>query len=60
MNFTLNHFPALLLFAAVVSAAFAFMLKTTARERARYFVRSFSYFVLVSLLAGWVMFVFQR
>ena len=60
MTFTLNHFPALLVFAAVVSAAFAFMLKTTLRDRVRYFLRSFGYFVLVSLLAGWVMFVFQR
>jgi len=60
MNLTLQHFPALLLFAFVVSVAFAFMLKATARERVRYTIRSFTYFVLVSLLAGWVMFLFQR
>lgn len=56
---TLSHFPALLLFALIVSVAFAFMLKATARERIRYTLRSFFYFVLVSLLAGWLMFYFQ-
>jgi len=60
MDWTLPHFPALLTFALLVSVAFAFMLKATARERVRYIVRSFVYFVLVSLLAGWVMFIFQR
>ncbi len=60
MNFTLTHFPALLLFALIVSVAFAFMLKATARERFRYTLRSFFYFVLISMLAGWVMFFFQR
>ena len=56
----LNHFPAMLLFALIVSVAFAFMLKVTARERVIYALRSFSYFVLLSLLVGWVMYVFQR
>jgi hypothetical protein len=60
MNTTLSHFPALLLFALVVSVAFAFMLKSTARERLRYAARSLFYFVLVSLVAGWLMFIFQR
>ena len=60
MALTLSHFSALLLFALIVSVAFAFMLKATARERLRYTLRSFSYFLLVSLLAGWLMFVFQR
>lgn len=60
MALTLSHFPALLLFAFVVSVAFAFMLKANARERLRYSLRSFFYFLLVSLLAGWLMFVFQR
>jgi hypothetical protein len=60
MNTTLSHFPALLLFALVVSVAFAFMLKSTARERLRYAARALFYFVLVSLVAGWLMFIFQR
>ena len=60
MPLTLNHFYALLLFALIVSVAFAFMLKATAGERFRYALRSFSYFLLVSLLAGWLMFAFQR
>ncbi len=57
---TLSHFPAMLLFALIISVAFAFMLKSTARERIRYALRSFFYFVLISVLAGWVMFFFQR
>ena len=60
MPLTLHHFPALLLFALVVSVAFAFMLKTTPRERLSYTLRSFAYFVLVSLLASWLMLAFQR
>ena len=60
MEITLRHFPALLLFAFVVSGAFAFMMKSTARERLRYTARSFFYFVFVSLVAGWLMFIFQR
>lgn len=60
MNITLPHFSALLLFALVVSTAFAFMLKSKPRERLLYTARSVFYFVFVSLVAGWLMFIFQR
>jgi heme A synthase len=52
----LNHFQALLLFALVVSAAFAFLTKRTSGERFRYALLAFLAFVGVAVAVGWLMF----
>ena len=56
----LTHFQGLLLFAVVISAAFAFLSKHTARERARYFLWSLFWFVTISLAIGWLMYAFAK
>jgi multidrug transporter EmrE-like cation transporter len=58
MKFT--HFEALLLFAAVISAAFALLSKPTKKERVRYAVWSFLAFVLIAVAIGWMMYPFPR
>lgn len=57
---TLNHFQALLLFAAVISIAFAFLTKQTARDRLKYALWAFLAFVLVAVALGWLMYPFPR
>jgi hypothetical protein len=56
----ISHFAALLLFAAVVSAAFAFLTKNTPRERWRYALWSIFLFVGIAIAAGWLMLWFRR
>ncbi len=58
MNFT--HFQALLLFAFVVSVAFAFLTKRTLNERLKYALWAFLLFLLVGIAIGWVMYPFSR
>lgn len=57
---TLAHFPALLLFALLMSIAFAFLGRTGARDRVRFGLRCFLLFVGVALLLGWLMYPFSR
>lgn len=56
----LTHFPALLLFALVVSVAFAVLSRHTPRERVRYAVGAFVAFVLIALVLGWLMLLLPR
>jgi heme A synthase len=58
MKFT--HFEALLLFALVISVAFALLSKPTTSERIRYLAWSFLAFVLVAVAIGWLMYPFPR
>ncbi len=58
MKFT--HFDALLLFAVVISIAFAFLTKQTARDRLKYALWAFLAFVLVAVTLGWIMYPFPR
>ena len=55
-----SHFPALLLFALIISVAFALLTKETAKERLWYAVRSFLLFLLAAVLIGWLMYPFPR
>jgi hypothetical protein len=57
---SLTHFQALLLFALVISLAFAFLSRPTARERLRYFVYAFLAFLLIAIGFGWLMYFFPR
>ncbi len=54
------HFQAMLLFALVISIAFAFLTKQSARDRLKYAAWSFLAFLLIALAIAWGMFPFPR
>jgi hypothetical protein len=54
----LTHFPALLLFAFLVSVVFGVIGKDTPRERLIYGAKVFGAFVGVALILGWIMYPF--
>jgi hypothetical protein len=56
----LGQFPALLLCAALISVAFAWLSRPTLKERVLCALRYFLYFVLVSLALAWLMYPFSR
>ncbi len=56
----LNHFQALLLFAFVISAAFAFLTKRKLDERLKYALWAFLAFLVVGVAIGWVMYPMSR
>ncbi len=56
----LTHWQAMVLFALVVSIAFAFLSRETLRERLRYAAWSFLIFLAIGIGLGWVMYWFQR
>jgi hypothetical protein len=56
----LAHFQAMLLFALVISIAFAFLSRQSARERWKYALWSFLAFLLIALALAWGMFPFPR
>jgi hypothetical protein len=56
----LTHFQAMLLFALVMSMAFAFLSKQSSRDRLKYAVWSFLAFLLFGLAIAWMMFPFPR
>jgi heme A synthase len=58
MKFT--HFDALVLFALVISIAFAFLTKQSARDRLKYALWAFLAFVMVAVVLGWIMYPFPR
>jgi cytochrome bd-type quinol oxidase subunit 2 len=53
-----DHFLLLVIFSALVSVVFAFIAKSGARERGKYFLYLFGSFVLLSILIGWIMYPF--
>ncbi len=56
----LNHFQALLLFAFVISVAFAYLTKQTLSERLKYALWAFLAFLVVGVALGWVMYSMSR
>jgi uncharacterized membrane protein SirB2 len=56
----LTHFQALLLFALVISIAFAFLSKQSPRDRLKYAFWSFLAFLVIALGIAWLMFPFPR
>lgn len=53
-----SHFGVLVLFAALVSAVFAVLLRDVPREQVRLALRMFAAFVGAALVLGWLMFPF--
>jgi len=56
----LSHFQAMLLFALVISVAFAFLTKRRLGERIRYALWAFLAFLIVGVAIGWLMYPFSR
>ena len=56
----ISHFPAMVLYAFLVSVVFGVIAKNTTRERLIYGIKSFALFIGIALLIGWVMFPFPR
>jgi len=53
-----GHFTNLVVFSVFVSVVFTFIAKYETRERVRYFFFLLGSFVLLSILAGWLMYPF--
>jgi hypothetical protein len=53
-----DHFLLMLLFSALVSLVFTYIAKVGAAARIRYFLYLFCSFVLLSIVAGWLMYPF--
>lgn len=56
----IHHFPAMVLFAFLVSVVFAVIGKTTTRARIMYGIKSFVLFIGIAVLLGWIMYPFPR
>ncbi|HEX2715317.1 MAG TPA: hypothetical protein VHM88_24315 [Candidatus Acidoferrales bacterium] len=57
---SLSHLQAMLLFAFVISLAFAFLTKRKLNERLRYALWAFLAFLIVAVGIGWLMYPFSR
>ncbi len=53
-----NHFVLLIAFSILTSLVLAFIAKSGAKERVKYFLYLFCSFVVLSILAGWLMYPF--
>ena len=53
-----NHFVLLLIFSILTSLVLAFIAKNGGRERFRYFLFLLGSFVILSVVAGWLMYPF--
>ena len=56
-SINLSHFEASLLFALLVSAVLGVITKRTDRERVRYAVRCFAYFLFAIFGLSWLMYL---
>ena len=56
----ISHFPAILLFSALVSTVFGVLSRDTPRDRVLYGLKSFGLFVGVALALGWAMYLIGR
>lgn len=53
-----NHLGLMVIFSILVSLVFTFIAKYGAKERLKYFLYLIASFILLSLLAGWLMYPF--
>ncbi len=56
----LTHFQAMVLFALVISIAFAFLSKQSPRERLKYAIWAFVAFLAIALAIAWLMYPFPH
>ena len=57
---TLTHFEAMLLMAALISLVLGVVSKKTDRERIRYGITSFGWFIVTVFGLGWLMYLGHR
>jgi heme A synthase len=55
-----HHFPAMTLFAFLVSVVFATLSKETLRDKALYGIKCFALFMIIAIALGWIMYFFPR
>ena len=60
MAINLSHFQALLLFAVVISMAFAVLTKKATADRVRYAIWALLSFLAVGIGIGWLLYMFPR
>jgi hypothetical protein len=53
-----DHFVLMIVFSVLVSLVFTFIAKNGTRERLKYFFYLLGSFILLSVLAGWLMYPF--
>ncbi len=53
-----NHIAMMFIFSVLVSLVFTFIAKTGAKERVKYFFYVLGSFILLSIVAGWLMYPF--
>lgn len=53
-----NHLLLMLIFSVPVSLVFTFIAKNEAKERIKYFFFLLGSFILLSIVAGWLMYAF--
>jgi uncharacterized membrane protein len=56
----LSHFSAMILFAALVSAALGCLVRRGTPQRIRYAIQSFVLFLIVGVGIAWLMYPFSR
>lgn len=56
-NMSLSHFETAILFALFISVVLGVVTKKTDRERLRYGLQTFAYFVLALFGIGWLMYL---
>ena len=56
----LSHFGAMLIFALLVSLAFACLARRTALERVKFALSVFVKFIVIGVAIGWLMYPFSR
>ena len=59
-SFALTHFQAFLFFAAVISLAFGFLGRRRPKDRVKYILWSFFFFLLIGIGIAWAMYPFSR
>jgi hypothetical protein len=55
-----NHWGALLIFAAIISAVIGMLARRTPRRRLQYALWSFALFIVVSVGVAWLMYPFSH
>ena len=53
-----NHFTLMIIFSILTSLVMAFIVKNGSRERIRYFLVLLGSFIILSIVAGWLMYSF--
>jgi len=55
-----NHFVLLLVFSILTSLVLTFIARNGFRERLKYFLMLFCSFTILSIVAGWLMYLFPH